>query len=172
MRRTKPEREKDLVLITEMYTKNFSVRAIADEINRIRHYSISFQMVFKDIQCVLKEWQQKKEDMISNHVAIELEKSLIRERKLWEEWESSKEVRKTVKVKKKGKTANGPENLEMESNEAFGIGYYKFIELMQKEADFRCKLLGSFAPTEVKGEFTGNLFFELMKQATESEDKQ
>lgn len=169
--RSKPERERDLVTIAELYCKNYSVRSIAENLNQRNSYKISFQAVYKDIQAILKEWQSKKETMISNHVAIELEKSLIRERKLWEAWEKSQDIQKSTQVKKKGKSSDkSPENIEMIKSEEEGIGYYKFMELMQKESDFRCKLLGSFAPTKVEGEFSGNLFFELMKEAT-SDDK-
>ena len=165
-KRTQAEREQDLLIITDMYCKNYSVRSIADKINNSRPYKVSYQTVFNDIQQILQEWKEKKENLISVHVAVELEKSLIREQKLWEAWEKSENVKKSTQVRKRGKTSDGPENIEIVKNEEDGIGNFKFMELMQKEADFRCKLLGSFAPTKVEGEFTGNLFFELMKQAS------
>jgi hypothetical protein len=149
-RRSKPERQQDLVLIADMYVKNNSVRYIAEHINSIRNYKVSFQTVANDIQEILREWQEKKENMISSHVAIELEKSLIRERKLWEAWEKSESTQKKTQVKKKGKSKETPEEFEMNRSEEDGLGYYKFMELMQKEADFRCKLLGSFAPKEIE----------------------
>ncbi len=170
-RRKKPEREKDLVLIAEMYVKNNSVRTIADHINSIRDYDISFKTVANDIQAILREWQEKKDDMISNHVAIELEKSLVRERAIWEEWEKTQQIQQSKQTKKKG-DKEGAKNIEVTEEEEIGVGYYKFMELMQKEADFRCKLLGSFAPKKIEGEFTGNLFFELMKTATSNNNKE
>jgi hypothetical protein len=51
---------------------------IAEHINSIRNYKVSFQTVANDIQEILREGQEKKENMISSHFAIELEKSLIR----------------------------------------------------------------------------------------------
>jgi len=149
-RRSKPERQQDLVLIAEMYVKNNSVRFIAEHINKVRGYRVSFQTVANDIQDILKEWSEKKEGMISNHVAIELEKSLIRERKLWEAWEKSESTQKKTHIKKKGKSKDNPDQIEMNRSEEDGLGYYKFMELMQREADFRCKLLGSFAPKEIE----------------------
>lgn len=169
-RRKKAERELDLVLIAEMYVKNNSVRFIAEHINSIRSYTVSFKTIANDIQEILREWSAKKESMISSHVAIELEKSLIRERKLWDAWEKSESVQKRTQVKKKGKANDSPDAIEMHKSEEDGTGNYKFIELMQKESDFRCKLLGSFAPTKVDADVTGNFFLQLMKEATSNED--
>jgi hypothetical protein len=147
-RRKKAERQADLVLIAEMYVKNETVRTIAERLNKIRDYKISFQTVHNDIQSILEEWRNRKEDMVTSHVAIELEKSLVRERKIWEAWEKSESNLKSKRTKKKG-NKSGTESMEIQEDEEEGIGYYKFMELMQKEADFRCKLLGSFAAIDV-----------------------
>lgn len=171
-RRTKANREKDLVTIAELYCKNLSVREIAEILNKSNPYSITFRTVAYDIHEILSEWSEKKDALITNHVAIELHKSLNREKKLWDAWEKSELQKQSKQVKKKGEVKDSqskPQSVEVVEDTEDGIGYYKFMELMQKEADFRCKLLGSYAPKEFKGDLTINPFFELMKEASKSD---
>ncbi len=148
--RKKGERQNDLVLIAELYVKNYSVRSIQEKVNAVegREVTVSFQTIHNDIKAILKEWQKKKEDLISNHVAIELEKSLVREKAIWDEWEKTKSEQTSKQTKKQG-DKEGPNKIETKEETEEGVGYYKYMELMRKEADFRCKLLGSFAAINI-----------------------
>ena len=148
-RRTKFQRQQDLVLITDLYVRNQTVRAIAEHINSIRNYSVSFKTIANDIKSVIINWTIQREEILSEHVSIEFQKSYERERILWEAWERS-----TKRKNKKRRILNGVVGVEF--GVEFGVGDWRFMELMRREAEFRCRLLGSFAPLDANNNINTN----------------
>ena len=78
--RSKGERQHDLNLIAELYTKGRSYREIAFEVNERHGRNISYVTVSNEVKKLLKEWKDSREEIIDHQKYIDLEK-IDRDRK-------------------------------------------------------------------------------------------
>lgn len=157
------EREKDLNLITELYTKGRSYREIAFEVNQAHGRRITYQTVSNEIKKVLKEWEKSRNEIIDHQKYIELAKLDRLERTYWEGYEKSCNPVKKQTTKKKG-SVNGPNNIEREDTEQTRIGDIRFLDGVKACIIERCKIFGNYAKTQI--ELDINPFEELMKNAS------
>lgn len=100
MTRTQLEREQDLVLTAQLYSKGWSYADIADIITEKRAYSISFVTVGNDVKELLKRWQERQQNFIDSHVAAALMKLEVMEQEAWRAYERSKRPKNAVKEKR------------------------------------------------------------------------
>jgi hypothetical protein len=161
--RTKGEREHDMLLISELFTKGKSFREIAFEVNQQHGRNITHVTVFNDVKHILEVWKKDREKLIDYHKTIELEKINRLEKTYWEAWEKSIQSVKKSEVKKHG-SPQSVDKVEKRDFEETGQGDPRYLDGVQWCIEQRCKILGINAPT--KHDFQGNLFLELMKTAT------
>ena len=169
--RTKRERESDLNIESELYLKGQSFRAIAEHMNTNFRRKLTHVTVFNDIKFVLSQWEESRNKFIDHHKTIELEKLNILERTYWEAWEKSTRDTVVSQTKKKG-SPKSVDNVEKTEQDRFNMGDPRYLQGIERCIEARCKILGLNAPKEIKGEFSGNLFFELMKEASADEGKE
>ncbi len=162
-RRKNGEREIDLQLISELFTKGKSFREIASEVNQLHGRKITHVTVFNEVKHLLADWKKDREQLIDYHKTIELEKINRLEKTYWDAWERSIAGVKKSDVKKKGSPST-VDIVEKRDVEQTGLGDPRYLDGVQWCIEQRCKILGINAPT--KHDFQGNLFLELMKAAS------
>ena len=120
-------------------------------------YTISFQMVYYDLQQCLIEWKRERLDTIDEYVTQELRKLDKMEQQAWEAWEASK----TGKMRTKEKTNRGrPIKTDATDGDPEYYGYDettvetsagnpRFLDLLLNIQQRRAKMLGFDAPIKV-----------------------
>ncbi len=162
-RGNKGEREADLNLITELYTKGRSYREIAFEVNQRHGRKITYQTVSNEIKKLLKEWEKSRNEIIDHQKFVELAKIDRLEKTYWDGYEKSCQPVKKTSTKKKG-SVKQVDNVEMVSNEETRVGDPRFLDGIKWCIEQRCKIFGINAPQ--KFDVETNMFQELMKTAT------
>lgn len=161
--RSKGERQDDLNLIAELYTKGRSYREIAFEVNERQGRKITHQTVSNEIKKLLKEWEKSRNEIIDHQKFVELAKIDRLEKTYWDGYEKSCQPVKKSSTKKKG-SVKGVNDIEMTSNEETRVGDPRFLDGIKWCIEQRCKIFGINAPQ--KFDVETNLFQELMKTAT------
>ena len=148
-KRTKPQIEKDEILISNLYLKGYSYRAIAKVFkeDKDRKYSLSHVQIGEDIKRMLSEWKADRETNIDEWVNIELEKIAKLEQEYWEAWEKSKTDYTKVKHKT-GRNYLG-ESEEKTIEESIMLGDPRFLAGIERCIQKRCDLLGLDKPKEL-----------------------
>lgn len=159
----KGEREADLNLITELYTKGRSYREIAFEVNQRHGRKITYQTVSNEIKKLLKEWEKSRNEIIDHQKFVELAKIDRLEKTYWDGYDKSCQPVKKTSTKKKG-SVKQVDNVEMVSNEETRVGDPRFLDGIKWCIEQRCKIFGINAPQ--KFDVETNMFQELMKTAT------
>ena len=161
--RSKGERQEDLNLIAELYTKGRSYREIAFEVNERHGRSITYQTVSNEIKKLLKEWEKSRNEIIDHQKFIELAKIDRLEKTYWDGYEKSCQPVKKSSTKKKG-SVNGPSDIEMVGSEETRVGDPRFLDGIKWCIEQRCKIFGINAPQ--KYDVETNFFQQLMQSAT------
>lgn len=100
-KRTKLQREEDMVAIADLYKRGWTMRKILARINDSRPYSLSLGSIKNDIDRVLKRWREKQSSYIDNFITVQIEQIQEMKRELWNEYLRSKKSLKSVKEKRK-----------------------------------------------------------------------
>lgn len=161
-KRTKDQREFDLVFCSNLFLRGYTYREISERLNeenarRGVGYTITKQMVYWDMQQLLIEWKRERMENIDDYVTQELRKLDKMEQQAWEAWEASK----TGKMRTKEKTNKGrPIKTDAEDGDPEYYGYNetatetsagnpRFLDLLLNIQQRRAKMLGFDAPIKV-----------------------
>lgn len=144
--RTKTEKARDLLLISELYLRGRSIAEIHKAVNEERGWELSRNQTLRDIQECVKLWRKHVAENIEEKKAVEIAKIDNLEKTYWEQFEKSKEPTKTSRIKQggmmiKGELAN-PDYATMEDTERTNIGDVKWLERVEWCITQRCKILG------------------------------
>jgi hypothetical protein len=147
-RRKKAQREKDLTLIAEWYCRGETQEWMAVELARLRKsigYRVSRQTISRDLKEIRSRWLESSVRDFDEAKAEELAKIDHLEREAWAEYLRSKEVQK----KSVHKTVQGDKSLhEAKLEELNRVGDVRFLQVVERCIDRRCKLLGLDAPVK------------------------
>lgn len=121
-KRTKQERETDLLFISRLYVRGLTLREIAASLNAEREYQLTFQTIAKDVKTILSRWRESIVDDVSEMRSAELIRINEIEREAWQAWTRSK------------KGADGDP---------------RFLTTVQWCIERRCKLFGLDGPTKI-----------------------
>ena len=148
-KRTKGEKERDDIIISDLYLKGYSYRAIAKVFkdDKSKKYSLSHVQIGENIKKMLKEWKEDRESNIESWVNIELEKIAKLEIEYWLSWEKSKED--YIKSKSKSGTNYLGASEETTLEEMKGFGDPRFLAGIERCIQKRCDLLGLDKPKEL-----------------------
>ncbi|MHC4748349.1 MAG: hypothetical protein ACYTFW_00610 [Planctomycetota bacterium] len=150
------QRYKDRIDIARLYVQGYSQTYIAHWMSENRKYTLSQQTISKDIKAVLQEWRDQYLPEIDEMKAAELARidALIQE--AWQGWYKSKEVKETSETEhteqhtKSGETSSikpiyeeSKSKLKQENRD----GDYRFLQMIDKCIERRCKILGLEAPS-------------------------
>lgn len=121
-KRTKAQREEDLVFTARAYLRGKAQHAIAEELSQERDYKITQQQISVDLKTIFKRWRDSQISDMDELKRRELEKIDHVETTYWEQWERSV-------------TAD-------EYDRGFLQGVHWCVEQ-------RCKILGLLAPSRI-----------------------
>lgn len=162
-KRTKEQREHDLLFCSDLFLKGYQYRQIAEALNKKVEengwgYKLSFQMVYYDIQHCLVEWKRERLDTIDDYISQELKKLDKLEQEAWQAWE----VSKGGKERTKNRMSIAPRKVLSEEEQAsvrYGYdetmnessaGNPRFLDLLLNIQQRRAKMLGYDAPLKVQ----------------------
>ncbi len=164
-RRTKIQRERDLVTVAELYLKGYSQGYIAEVVSKeYEGDPLTRQQINYDIKKLIKRWQKSQIIDMNDAKARELAKVDNLELTYWDAWERSCEDAETVTQKTKGKVQRKQNEdgtfvqerpAEVNKTSKGQAGDPRFLQGVQWCIDRRCKILGVDAP--VKQQFTGDV---------------
>lgn len=155
-----------LQIVSKMYLRGHSFRQIRDEVmKRLDIATYSMSTVHKDVNSLLKEWQENRLDNTDDAARLELERIDETVRELWEQWEKSKEdyIRTTntrrgaPSKKKKSEGSIETYGVAETKTNCVGLGNPAYIAEIRYQLMERRKLLGLY-PAEKKN-ITGDLSF-------------
>ncbi len=121
-KRSRDQRDQDLVVIAELYLKGKSQAEIAGNIGQIRDYTLSQQQISGDLRTIRKRWLESSIRDFDAQRAQELAKIDYLELTYWDSWEQSTKD-----------SVNAP----------------KFLAGVQWCINKRCEVLGLNAPAKV-----------------------
>lgn len=161
-KRTKDQREFDLVFCSNLFLRGYTYREISERLNeenarRGVGYTITTQMVYWDMQHLLIEWKRERMENIDDYVTQELRKLDKMEVELWEAWERSKtgktreKNRQNAKPRKVLEDGDNPEYYGYEETTTeTSAGNPRFLDLLLNVQQRRAKMLGFDAPIKVE----------------------
>jgi hypothetical protein len=138
----------DRAKIAGMYLRGTSQYRIAEEMRCTR------EMVTYDLRAIREEWRKSAIFDINTARSQELARLDEIERECWAAWEESKRPKEATSTRQRRKTGDGDEGgtttqeagRRVENREGNSIFMDKILECVDK----RCKLLGLYAPTEMR----------------------
>lgn len=161
-KRSEEQRIYDIRFCADLFLRGYSYREIADALNRDLSargmgYTITFQMVYYDLQQCLIEWKRERLETIDEYVTQELRKLDKMEVELWEAWERSKtgklreKNRQNAKPRKVLEDGDNPEYYGYEETTTeTSAGNPRFLDLLLNVQQRRAKMLGFDAPIKVE----------------------
>lgn len=178
MRQYRQMQEARLPIVAELYKHGYSYREIREEVMaRLGLSSYSSRTISKDIKRLLAEWREQRltdtDELMQKELAVI--DDIIKE--AWIAWNKSKTDKTQRSAKQKGvpgEEGSGTDvvtlQMEQATKELICYGDPRYLDVIDKQAKERRKLLGLYAPE--KKEFTGDFSFEklLMETGTEDED--
>lgn len=105
-KRNKTEREADLVVIADLYRRNWSMRQIAAELSNRRPYTLTDSTIKHDLDLILSRWKEKQAQYIENFIVVQLDQIAAIKKELWEEYQRSKQPTKKIKEKRTAVNVN------------------------------------------------------------------
>lgn len=162
-KRSEEQRAYDIKFCADLFLRGYSYRDIADSLNRDLSargmgYTITFQMVYYDLQQCLIEWKRERLETIDEYVTQELRKLDKMEQQAWEAWEKSKNGKICTKERTgKGrsiKAGTGNDDPEYhgynETATETSAGNPRFLDLLLNIQQRRAKMLGFDAPVKIE----------------------
>lgn len=162
-KRTDGERQRDRVLITELYCRGFSLGRIAEQLvatyySGPKRITLSPQQIQHDLDIVRADWQQSATVNFDEIRGEQLAKLDAIEQEAWDAWRSSKgEKQESTTEKKTGE--NGYERAQLRRFHEAGDA--RFLDIIQKCIDQRCKILGLIT-AKIEGSVASNTLAELV----------
>jgi len=152
--RTKGQRERDLVLVAEMYLRaetQEAIRAAVEKLHRVDRpeFTLSRQQIGYDIKVLIKRWQGSQLLNIDAAKARELARIDQVERESWDAWERSKLDAEIITEKGKGKGGGKPDSVEKTIQRKGQVGDPRFIDKVCWCVEQRCKILGIYETSRV-----------------------
>lgn len=145
-KRTKMQREKDLVLTAEMYLKGSTQMAIAKEIG------VSQAQISLDLKELVGRWKDKAEMAINERKAEELAKVDQLEMEYWTAWAAS--CKPTKISTSQATTAGANPGKTVSKKEVTSAGDPRFLQGVAQCIEMRCRILGLHAPTKLQATIT------------------
>lgn len=146
-------REKYKVQAIELYLKGHTQQKVRDIMEEETGHNFGLHTIHRFIQEAQKDWRANKEEMLTAHKEIELEKINRIESEFWGAWERSKaNAKSTSETKTKGKpgtesaTPGKLATTSKKTEERNSNGDPRFMEGALRCVEMRNKLLGIEVP--------------------------
>lgn len=145
-KRTKDQREQDIVLVAEWYLKGKLQQEIADHLGSIRDYTLTQQQISGDLRTIRNRWQASALRDFDELKAQELAKVDRLEITYWESWDRSlgpKETRTAAQIRGVNSTDQDKVVTQQQTGDP------RFLVGVQWCINKRCDIFGLDAPTKV-----------------------
>lgn len=147
------KRDADLNLVSELYLKGNSFRAIAKVLKDEHGVQMGHVNVFKIVQKLREEWREHRLSGMDSYYIDELERIDQLESTAWDAWEKSKKVINTRSRQKGTPGAAGGKTVTTTEVETTRIeqetpGDPRFLVIIHKCGDRRCRILGLYKQPE------------------------
>jgi len=180
--RDKSQRERDRILVSELYLKGYTHRQIANYLKDkfstdLVPYYVSHVTIFKDVNHLIAEWRKSSLVDINDLKVRELEKLNKLENTYWVAWEKSiEDYEKTTKkisnsgvqgseVAEKSSNNSPSKRQEMTVSNVKTFGNPSYLQGVERCIERRCKIIGIDAPQ--KHEIDANVgFADFLKMAS------
>ena len=146
-KRTRIQRERDLVIVSDLYLRGETQQAIAGIVSEsYPEFSLTQQQIGYDIKKLLGRWQKQQFLNIDDIKARELARINKMEREAWDAWDRSKEDAETTISKVRGATGDKePKQVERTEQAKGQVGNPAFMKVIQWCVEQRCKIFGAYA---------------------------
>lgn len=143
-RRNPAERQRDLVIVSDLYLKGATQEAIARRVsqNYPEDQPITRQQVGYDIQKLIKRWQKEQLLNIGKAMSCELARINLLERESWDAWARSQQDAQTVTVRTRPSGQGQGQTAETFHKSEGQTGDPSFLRVVQWCVEQRCSLLG------------------------------
>lgn len=143
-RRNPAERQRDLVIVSDLYLKGATQEEIARRVsqNYPEDQPITRQQVSYDIQKLLKRWQKEQLLNIDAALARELARINRVEHEAWAAWARSQQDAQTITVRTRPRRQGQGQTAETLQKSEGQTGDASFLRVVQWCIEQRCKLLG------------------------------
>ena len=177
MYRYRQMQEARLPIVAELYKRGYSWREIMAETKaRLGLDSYSSRTLSKDIKRLLAEWREQRltdtDELMQKELAVI--DDIIKE--AWIAWDKSKTDKTQRSARQKGIPGDDgsgtdvvTKEMEQSTKELFCYGDPRYLDVIDKQAKERRKLLGLYAPE--KKVFSGDFSFEKLLMETGTEDE-
>ena len=154
-KRTPTERESDLAFIAKCAQAGEKKVAIFEKLVAIRPYNLTLKQVETDYREIEDRWVNTfiKGQTLANLKSRELARVEALEEEAWSAWNRSK----THGQVEKFDVLSGTPSKDKSVTAIKRDGDPKFLELMLKYSEHRCKILGLFAPIKIDADVETNL---------------
>ena len=139
-------------IVAQLWRKNWSYPEIRKEVmRRLDLSTYSLRTVHNDVQRILKEWKSARIDDTDTKVTAELARLDLVIREAWEMWEKSKEDHHERRQRQSGVPKTDDKGIQvgmttlramMSDAEKRGCGDPRYLDIILKALQQRCKLLG------------------------------
>lgn len=141
-----------LEIVAELWRKNYTLEEMRKEVmRRLDRKTLSIRTVHMDVKRLLKEWQKERLENTEDKITTELARLDLVIKEAWRMWEKSKKDYNSKTFAQQGvptgKDEDGKVTVEsiksmMWDAEHRGGGNPKYLDVILKALDQRCKLLG------------------------------
>jgi len=156
-KRTKAQREYDLMFIAEQYRLGTPQHRIVELLAQDRDYTVSQPTVSNDLKELRKRWRDRASDSMEAFIAEELSKIDALEVTYREAWIRSLEEKETTTTGRETRTAGGVQKATVKREQL--LGDPRFLEGIQWCINRRLKLRGADEPDRLNLNFDGPQVF-------------
>jgi hypothetical protein len=152
-KRTRGEREADMVNISQLYIQGWSHQAITNKLNAERHYTLTRSQISHDIQCILDRWRKAYLVDVNEAQIRELARLDELENQYWQAWERSQHdaiITQEIDIKDELSGGQSYTRKKRVLNKEKQTGQDSYLLGIQRCIELRCKILGLDAPAKVE----------------------
>ena len=139
-------------IVAPLWRQSWTLNEIREEVmKRLGLKTYSLKCVYTDVQRLLKEWQEERLENTDDKITAELARIDLVIKEAWQMWEKSKQDYKTKKQKQEGLPRTDEKGHQisidtikamMEDSEKRAFGDPRYLDIILRAMQQRCKLLG------------------------------
>lgn len=139
-------------IVAPLWRQSWTLNEIREEVmKRLGLKTYSLKCVYTDVQRLIKEWQEERLENTDDKITAELARIDLVIKEAWQMWEKSKQDYKTKKQKQEGMPRTDEKGRQisidtikamMEDSEKRAFGDPRYLDIILRAMQQRCKLLG------------------------------
>lgn len=144
MGRTSMEQSMDEINVEHLYVRGYTIQAIANKLQ------MSYGTIRSHTGDIMARWKEETVFDFNSAIAMQLQKLDQLEMHAWEEFTSSRQITEVEKESTKGQDGEVDHKSSTTRRKRIRMaGQVRFLELIERVIEQRCKILGLHAPKEI-----------------------